>query len=540
MPPGPKGADGAGGSAHVHSINPTMRVMALVIPGFLTLSVAYVLYAVADYVLMKQYYNLFDKRDVAIGLVVTYSIIAALMVLTYIRLFITIQTNPGVVALGPESARDFYNIKRKAAAASAANVAPRARGDMAAAWDDLRASFGGKRGTTANNQTGNSTANKAAALGSDNDNVDLEAGRTNANTAPNGGIGSSYEGTNAPAGRDPRLDPDSPGLENFYTRDVFECTADGRPIWCSPCGAWKPDRAHHCSEIGRCVRKMDHFCPWVGGIVSETTFKFFVQFTFYASLLCALTIGTCASALSERKKRDLGSDGRTIAALALAAVLGMFSFAMFLTCFNFVLRNLTTVESHQLKDRVKMMAVRVQQGSAPVVGRYNVVTYPLPKDPELLRYGLTYHSPQTGGVVLPKSQATTEPSFTHVNATSAPGATTTQPEDSEGPDPFKINREARAARRQAREARDARDLLAFRSFAIISVPKGMHVWNLGIGGNWVSVMGSNPFDWLLPFRHSPCCSHDSTKSFYKVNPKFLQYCKTLDLPPCQEMEQVRH
>lgn len=51
MPSGPKGADGAGGSTHVHSINPTMRVMALVIPGFLTLSVAYVLYAVADYVL---------------------------------------------------------------------------------------------------------------------------------------------------------------------------------------------------------------------------------------------------------------------------------------------------------------------------------------------------------------------------------------------------------------------------------------------------------------------------------------------------------
>lgn len=227
---------------------------------------------------MKQYYDLFDKRDVAIGLVVTYSIIAALMVLTYIRLFITIQTNPGVVALGSESARDFYNIKRKAAAASDANVPPRARGDMAAAWADLRASFGGKRAAAANsNQNGNnSTANnKAAALGSDDDNIDLEAGRTNGtniNTAPNGGgIGSSYEGTNVPAGRDPRLDPDSPGLENFYTRDIFECTADGRPIWCSPCGAWKPDRAHHCSEIGRCVRKMDHFCPWVGGIVSETS-----------------------------------------------------------------------------------------------------------------------------------------------------------------------------------------------------------------------------------------------------------------------------
>lgn len=243
-------------------------------------------------------------------------------------------------------------------------------------------------------------------------------------------------------------------------------------------------------------------------------------------LLCALTIGTCASALSERNKRSLGSDGRTIAALALAAVLGLFAFAMFSTCLNFVVRNLTTVESHQLKDRVKMMAVRVQQGSAPVVGSYNVVTYPLPKDPELLRYGLAYHSPQTGGVVLPNTAA----------AGTAAG-TAAPPEE---PDPFRVNREARAARRQAREALDARDLLAFRSFAIVSVPKGMHVWDLGWRGNWVSVMGANPFDWLLSFRSSPCCNHDSTESFYKVNPEFLQYCKTLNLPPWQEMEQVRH
>ena len=35
----------------VHSINPTMRVMSLIIPGFLTLSVGYVLYAVSSYVL---------------------------------------------------------------------------------------------------------------------------------------------------------------------------------------------------------------------------------------------------------------------------------------------------------------------------------------------------------------------------------------------------------------------------------------------------------------------------------------------------------
>ena len=54
----------------------------------------------------------------------------------------------------------------------------------------------------------------------------------------------------------------TPGLQDFYTKDVFVCQGDGRPIWCSTCENWKPDRAHHCREIERCVRKMDHFCPW--------------------------------------------------------------------------------------------------------------------------------------------------------------------------------------------------------------------------------------------------------------------------------------
>lgn len=53
-----------------------------------------------------------------------------------------------------------------------------------------------------------------------------------------------------------------PGLEEFYRREVFECDIDGLPRWCSVCQTWKPDRSHHSSEVGRCVYKMDHFCPW--------------------------------------------------------------------------------------------------------------------------------------------------------------------------------------------------------------------------------------------------------------------------------------
>lgn len=83
-----------------------------------------------------------------------------------------------------------------------------------------------------------------------------------------------------------RDDIDSPGLELFYTKDVFTCEVDGRPSWCSSCANWKPDRTHHCSSSGRCIKKMDHFCPWVGGPVGENNLKFFIQFNGYAALYC--------------------------------------------------------------------------------------------------------------------------------------------------------------------------------------------------------------------------------------------------------------
>jgi len=51
-------------------------------------------------------------------------------------------------------------------------------------------------------------------------------------------------------------------LTQVFLRDMYTCDINGEPKWCGRCGNWKPDRTHHCSEVGRCVEGFDHFCPW--------------------------------------------------------------------------------------------------------------------------------------------------------------------------------------------------------------------------------------------------------------------------------------
>ncbi|KAI1811948.1 DNA/RNA polymerase [Poronia punctata] len=253
----------------------------------------------------------------------------------------------------------------------------------------------------------------------------------------------------------PDDDPDSPGLEDFYSRDVFVCETDGRPRWCTECCNWKPDRAHHSSEIGRCVYRMDHYCPWVGGMIGETSFKFFVQFTTYASLYCALVLGSTAYTLRRQISHGSSPDPYLIAAIAISAFFGLFAFLMTVTSMRYVFLNMTNVEILGFETKSWQLAVRVPRGTRS--DKFGVVVYPLPNEANDQRYTV----PATSRDDL---------------ATRTFAVLATEGGAQENP------------------------------------------WDLGFWRNWQTVMGTNPFDWLFPIRSSPCTNHESHESYYPMGP----------------------
>ena len=171
--------------------------------------------------------------------------------------------------------------------------------------------------------------------------------------------GNGYTSAAAPSSNS--ISEQRPSLKDFFKQEVFICQGDGRPVFCSRCQNWKPDRAHHCREVDRCVRKMDHYCPWVGGIVSETSFKFFIQFVGWTAIFCIFNLILMA-VLTAEYVRDLGTTNpHWVATLGFAALFGLFAIGMTGSSLQFAIVNTTTIENLSRKSVVYQLAIHMPQ-----------------------------------------------------------------------------------------------------------------------------------------------------------------------------------
>ncbi len=85
---------------------------------------------------------------------------------------------------------------------------------------------------------------------------------------------------------DPGGVPNTPAWKHCLTNqggDISNFTnerkRDGDLRHCKWCAKFKPDRAHHCRVLGRCVLKMDHHCPWIYNTVGHHNHKYYYVYS---------------------------------------------------------------------------------------------------------------------------------------------------------------------------------------------------------------------------------------------------------------------
>jgi palmitoyltransferase len=327
----------------------------------------------------------------------------------------------------------------------------------------------------------------------------------------------------------------------FWQKDVFVCGWDGRPPFCSTCYNYKPDRAHHCRELGRCVLKMDHFCPWVGGIISETSFKFFIQFTGWAALFCLHALVVMAYYFARRRSEEPGFlNVHWILTLVFAGLFFFFAAGMCGSSLQLAALNSTTIENFTRKTKIWYLAVYLpprvlEKCHASGQSDLRLISYPRPPEEQfqiLQRHGATLSNDSDQAFTRQVYVGPASPERTyHPSVPTSPGAapsavqphpaekasTTTSPPTSSSSQP---NPDSLSQQRTDIPSSDSTSPPAPepRTFAILESRPGANPFDIGPAGNFKEVMGYTLLDWLFPLKPSPLVNHSDPLSMYKLGP----------------------
>ncbi|KAL9620075.1 MAG: hypothetical protein Q9160_005365 [Pyrenula sp. 1 TL-2023] len=259
---------------------------------------------------------------------------------------------------------------------------------------------------------------------------------------------------------------------------------------------------------------MDHFCPWVGGIISETSFKYFVQFTTYAAFFCTHVLVTMAVLVAERKRKVDELNIHWCIILGVSALFSLFSFGMSLSSLQLALINSTTVENISRKTKVWFVAVLIPQPQDEQRRSSNqdfmTITYPRPFEEQQM---------------LQQMNSPPEQRETPTNAAMpdrGPNQSSNQPVNDSNNRPSQTFHSegtpavGRHASLSSPFTQPAVQHVEARTFAILQSKPGQNPFDLGPLENLKQVLGYNYVDWFLPLKPSPCADHTSRISAYRM------------------------
>ncbi|CAL1590166.1 unnamed protein product [Knipowitschia caucasica] len=137
---------------------------------------------------------------------------------------------------------------------------------------------------------------------------------------------------------------------------------------CSRCETYRPPRAHHCRVCQRCIRRMDHHCPWINNCVGELNQKYFIQFLFYTGMASLYSLVLVVSAWiwrirsertedSEKESEESPSKhlivGHYIILLVESVLFGVFVMVIFYDQLVSIITDETPIE--QMKNRLMLI-----------------------------------------------------------------------------------------------------------------------------------------------------------------------------------------
>jgi palmitoyltransferase len=304
---------------------------------------------------------------------------------------------------------------------------------------------------------------------------------------------------------DEDINPKEPPAE-FWTRDVFVCDQNGLPMWCQHCHNWKPDRAHHSQDAGRCTLKMDHFCPWVGGVVGERALKFFLQFLFYSLLLSTYLTVLMAYFVHEDRLNV-----QWIVALALGGFFVLFTLGMVVNSLWMAFQNFTTIEQIDRLNRTMLLAVLLPPEMQPT-SREQLSPPALQRPPTAARSPARSDGNDSERPLTSELDDPLHSSYFSSRSQNRPIRRLSRSEYWRGTVTYPLSLPTDRPPLPAQPPR---------TFAILETPPGMNPWDLGSPWrNFKAVFGEKFHQWWIPYRMSPTCDHTSTISFYPLGPDF--------------------
>jgi len=128
---------------------------------------------------------------------------------------------------------------------------------------------------------------------------------------------------------------------------------------CTHCRALQVARAKHCYDCGRCVRRLDHHCWWLGNCVGVGNHRVFLGYLVcQATLICSF--GLLVTRGAYRSPMPLGpvpllSGLGSVCCVAMSSVLGLLSMSLLLFQCGLIARGETTWE-HLRRERINAAA----------------------------------------------------------------------------------------------------------------------------------------------------------------------------------------